>query len=147
MRPPTLMPRVMAAMRTTTITETLRANTKSTCHPVRRIVTSHTDQHTNNTTARGTGATDGTSDSMDFASRIRVAKHGAHRNAADIYNHTDSIAMSDISEKPSSPMPAFHQGHDGHHSQSALNSPTQQHHEVMPDRSYRNGPSIESGSS
>ncbi|KAF2632527.1 aquaporin [Macroventuria anomochaeta] len=79
-------------------------------------------------TTRGHGATDGTSDGMDFASHIRTAKHGPHHNAALTHTQTDSAAMSE-------PMPAFHPGHDGHHSQ------------IMSDRSYRSGPSVESGSS
>lgn len=94
---------------------------------VRQIAISHTDQHTDNV-ARGHGATDGTSDEMDFASRIRTAKHGPHHNAALSHTQTDSAAMSE-------PMPAFQLGHDGHHSQ------------VMSDRSYRSGPGVESGSS
>ncbi|KAL1656782.1 Aquaporin-1 [Didymella pomorum] len=73
---------------------------------------------------RGHGATDGTSDEMDFASRIRTAKHGPHHNVA-LHNQTDSATASE-------PMPAFQQGHDGHRSS---------------DRSYRSGPSVESGSS
>ncbi|KAF9699080.1 hypothetical protein EKO04_002888 [Ascochyta lentis] len=92
------------------------------------------------TTTRGVGATDGTADSMDFASRIRGAKHGPKHNAALTHNQTDSVAMS-------GPMPAFHQGHDGHRSQSALNSSSRQHHEAMSERSYYSGPSVESGSS
>ncbi|KAF3045528.1 hypothetical protein E8E12_009237 [Didymella heteroderae] len=75
-------------------------------------------------TTRGHGATDGTSDEMDFASRIRTAKHGPHHDVA-LHNQTDSAIVSE-------PIPAFHQGHDGHRSS---------------DRSYRNGPSVESGSS
>lgn len=68
---------------------------------------------------------------MDFASRIRTAKHGPHHNAALVHDQTGPAAMSE-------PMPAFHAfpvGHDGHHSH------------VMSDRSYRSGPSVESGSS
>jgi len=90
---------------------------------VRRIAILQTDQHTDSV-ARGHGATDGTSDEMDFASRIRTAKHGPHHNVA-LYNQTDSATTSE-------PMPAFHPSHDGHRSS---------------DRSYRSGPSVESGSS
>ncbi|UPX13892.1 Aquaporin-1 [Ascochyta rabiei] len=92
------------------------------------------------TTTRGAGATDGTTDSMDFASQIRGAKHGPKHNAAFTHNQTDSVAMAE-------PMPAFHQGHDGHRSQSALNSPIRQHHEAVSECSYHSGPSAETGSS
>lgn len=94
---------------------------------VRPIANSHKGQHTDSV-ARGHGATDGTSDEMDFASRIRTAKHGPHHNVALHHNQTEPTAVSE-------PMPAFSQGHDGHQSQ------------VMSDRSYRSGPSVESGSS
>lgn len=90
---------------------------------VRQIATTLTGQHTDSV-ARGQGATDGTSDEMDFASRIRAAKHGPQHHVA-LHDQADPAAVSE-------PMPAFHQGHDGHHSS---------------DRSYRSGPSVESGSS
>ncbi|KAJ4383886.1 Aquaporin-1 [Didymella sp. IMI 355093] len=67
----------------------------------------------------------GVTDETDFASRVRTAKHGPHHN---VHNQTGSAAVPE-------PMPTYHHGHDGHHSQ------------VMSDRSYRSGPSIESGSS
>lgn len=75
---------------------------------------------------------------MDFATRIRGAKHGPHHDAT-LHDQNEAAAMSE-------PMPAFHPGHDGHHSQSALGSLAGQYHE-MSDRSYHSGPSIESGSS
>jgi aquaporin related protein len=83
--------------------------------------------HTDNI-ARGHGTTDGTSDEMDFATRIRTAKHGPHHNIASAHNQTGAAAVPE-------PMPAFQSGHDGHHSQ------------IVSDRSYRSGPSVESGSS
>lgn len=122
-------------IRALTATVAKKSTTKMEAHPpstmiastqVRRIATLHTDQHTDSV-ARGYGATDGTSDETDFASRIRTAKHGPHHNVA-LHNQTDSATLP-------KPMPAFNQGHDGHHSQ------------VAADRSYRNGPSVESGSS
>ncbi|KAJ4992658.1 MIP family channel protein [Stagonosporopsis vannaccii] len=85
------------------------------------------DQDTNSI-AHGHGTTDGTSDEVDFASRIRTAKHGPHHNVA----HTNDQSQSALVSKPN---PAFKTGHDGHHSQ------------VKADRSYRSGPSVESGSS
>jgi hypothetical protein len=117
----------MAVKKSTTKTVARRPNTMTASTQVRQIATSHTGQHTDSV-ARGHGATDGTSDEMDFASRIRTAKHGPHHNVALDHNQTESTAMSE-------PMAAFHQGHDGHHSQ------------VTSDRSYRSGPSVESGSS
>lgn len=136
-RLPTWGPMAMVAMRSITST-VLQASTKNAAQRVRQIITPDIYQHTDDLIARGTGATDGTSDSMDFASRIRGAKHGPHRDpAAD--HQTESASLSE-------PMPAFHPGHDGHHSQSALGSSTRQHKE-MSDRSYHSGPSIESGSS
>lgn len=128
---------VMAAATNTTSTA-LQVTLGNAFQRVRRTATSHIDQRTNNMLARGTGATDGASDSMDFATRIRGAKHGPHHIVAT-HNQTDSAAISD-------PMPAFHPGHDGHRSQSALESSARGHHE-MSDRSYRSGPSVESGSS
>ena len=132
---PTLM--VMAATTSTVSVEATQANTTIISQRVRQTATSHMHQHADNTTARNAGVTDGTFDSMDFASRIRGATRRSHRNAALAQNHIDSVALSDISENLSSPKPAFYQGHDGHHS----------HHEVIPDRGYHSGPSIESGSS
>lgn len=113
----------MAVKTYTTKMEDPPPNTMTVFKQVRRIATLHADQHTDSV-ARGHGATDGTSDEMDFASRIRTAKHGPHHNVA-LHNQTDSATASE-------PMPAFQQGHDGHRSS---------------DRSYRSGPSVESGSS
>ncbi|KAJ4325617.1 Aquaporin-1 [Neodidymelliopsis sp. IMI 364377] len=96
---------------------------------------------------RGTGGTDGTSDATDFASRIRTAKHGPHHNIALTTNQVGSAADSNSFEEPNSPMPAFHAGYDGHRSRTALRSSINQHHEDTSDRSYRSGPSVESGSS
>lgn len=78
--------------------------------------------------AHGNGTTDGTFDEVDFASRIRTAKHGPHHNVALTKGQTNSTCVSE-------PMPVFNTGHDGHHSR------------VTSDRSYRSGPSVESGSS
>ena len=128
---------VMVAATNTTSTA-LQVTLRNAFQRVRRTATSHVDQRTNNMLARGIGATDGASDYMDFASRIRGAKHGPHRIVAT-HSQTDSTAISD-------PMPAFHPGYDGHRSQSALGSSARGHHE-MSDRSYHSGPSIESGSS
>lgn len=119
---------VMVVLRNTTHMEVLQATTMNALARVRQTVISHADSHTDNI-ARGHGATDGTSDKMDFATRLRTAKHGPHYNvAASGHTLTDSAAISE-------PVPAFRPGHDGHHSQ------------VMSDSSYRSGPSVESGSS
>ena len=128
---------VMAATTNTVSVEATQANTTTTFQRVRQTDIPHTHQRADNTTARNAAATDGTLDSMDFASRIRSATRGSHRNAALAQHYIDSVAMSDMSGNISSPKPAFYQGHDGHHS----------HHEVIPDRGYHSGPSIESGSS
>lgn len=119
---------VMVVLKSTTHTEALQVITTNELARVRQTIMLHTDQCTDNI-VRAHGTTDGTSDEMDFATRLRTAKHGPHHNAATSdHTQTDSAAMVE-------PMPAFRPGHDGHHSQ------------VMPDSSYRSGPSVESGSS
>jgi hypothetical protein len=145
-RLPTLMPTAMGTGATMS-TGDLLANTRNVCQRVRPAVIFYTDQITDFATARGTGDTDGTSDATDFASRIRTAKHGPHHNVALTTNQVGSAADSNSFEEPSSPMPAFHAGYDGHRSQTALRSSINQHHEDTSDRSYRSGPSVESGSS
>lgn len=94
---------------------------------VRSTIALYKNQRTDSI-ARGHGATDGTSDEMDFASRIRTAKHGPHHNVAlnDAHTGTSSVAA---------PVAPSHPGYDGHHSQ------------VPSDGSYRSGPSVESGPS
>lgn len=113
----------MAVQTSTTKMEARPPNSVKVFTQVRQIATLHAGQHTDSI-ARGHGATDGTSDEMDFAARIRTAKHGPHHNVA-LHHQSDPAPVSE-------PVPSFPLGHDGHRSS---------------DRSYRSGPSVESGSS
>lgn len=98
--------------------------------------------------------TDGTND-FDFASRFQSAKHNPVTPPRQPSSHYNTMSMdSTIGEKPSTPPRAFHFGGDAHRSDSPIDHPNDRpraHHAREPstpsDKSYRSGPSAESGRS
>jgi aquaporin related protein len=110
--------------------------------------------------------TDGANET-DFATRLQHAKRNPamqKRQPKSPDHNTSMDAAADV--KSSAPMPAFLHGGDGHHRSDSDNDsldhpndrPRAQHthssrrssqsnYEIASDRSYRNGPSAESGKS
>ncbi|KAF2857035.1 aquaporin-like protein [Plenodomus tracheiphilus IPT5] len=105
--------------------------------------------------------TDGT-DEHDFGSQLQGGRHQPARIQRQVVStlNNDPSTPTSFVEKPEHPLPVFVMGMDGHRSDSrttAVNHPDDRpraHHarnsstdEPASDRSYRSGPSAESGSS